>query len=562
MNSQRETIERRMGRSALTWLATLPLVFYTGVLILSDSFGPETPLKERPIILVLALFLAAFAVYLIAIPVAIRCTQDRRLVWTILVTSLVFRLLLLPSTPIQEVDIYRYLWDGVTTCAGISPFHYTPLEIRNTDPQDEVDEDLARLADLSQSKPELGRVLQHVHHPRLPTVYPPVSQAVFAAAAWTTPAGATVEQRMLVMKFWLLLFDMTTLGLILWLLKLTGRPLGLGIIYGWCPLVMKEFANSGHLDAVAVCLTTLAVCLAVRLMLVRSNSATWMAAAASIILALAVGAKLYPVVLFPLVMLAIGRQVRWHAVIPAIVFCAATALVLAPMLVSRQTRHPIHSSDLPQTIGQPAAGLKAFLTRWEMNDFLFLIVIENVKTADVRGDQTAWFSIVPESFRERAIAQIPKRYVADRWGAAFLVSRCPTLIAFAAITVWLFGRSVRRPAVTVWLEAAFLTLAWFWLLSPTLNPWYWTWALPLLPFARNRAWLAVSGLVLIYYMRFWYIYHFPDTHVPGTQYIGAAFFDLVVTWVEFGPWFVFLFGTWLYRKRVHTRTCSAGELNV
>jgi hypothetical protein len=308
------------------------------------------------------------------------------------------------------------------------------------------------------------------------------------------------------------------------------------------------------LDAIAVCLTTLAVCLVVRLILTRSKNVTWIAIAASTVLALAVGAKLYPVVLFPLVLLALARPLRWRAVIPAVVFCGVTTLVLAPMLMPRQTRGMIHSTDIDETAGQSSAGLKAFLTRWEMNDFLFLILIENVKTTDVRGDQTAWFSIVPETLRERVIAQVPERYIEDRWGAAFLICRCLTLIAFAVITVWLLGRSVRHSEAAVWLEAAFLTLAWFWLLSPTLNPWYWTWALPLLPFARNRMWLAVSGLVLIYYMRFWFIYHFPDTHVLGTRYGGAAFFDLVITWVEFGPWFVFLFGTWLYRKRAHART--------
>jgi hypothetical protein len=134
-----------------------------------------------------------------------------------------------------------------------------------------------------------------------------------------------------------------------------------------------------------------------------------------------------------------------------------------------------------------------------------------------------------------------------------------TLIAFAAIVVGLLGRALRRGDTSTWLETAFLTLAWFWLLSPTLNPWYWTWTLPLLPFARNRAWLAVSGLVLIYYTRFWFIYHFPDTPVPGTQYVGAAFFDLVVTWIEFGPWFAWLSGTWLYRTRFQSGPQSAWQ---
>jgi len=77
-------------------------------------------------------------------------------------------------------------------------------------------------------------------------------------------------------------------------------------------------------------------------------------------------------------------------------------------------------------------------------------------------------------------------------------------------------------------------------LQPTQNPWYWTWALPFLPFARSRAWLAVSGLVLLYDTRFWFGYHMASTPVLGTPYTGIKFFDCVVTWIEFFPWMLWL----------------------
>ena len=70
--------------------------------------------------------------------------------------------------------------------------------------------------------------------------------------------------------------------------------------------------------------------------------------------------------------------------------------------------------------------------------------------------------------------------------------------------------------------------------------------LPLLPFARSRVWLAMSGLVLLYYLRFWLGYHFSDEPVLGTVYRGTAFFDLVVTWFEYAPWFVCLTAAYFY----------------
>ena len=121
----------------------------------------------------------------------------------------------------------------------------------------------------------------------------------------------------------------------------------------------------------------------------------------------------------------------------------------------------------------------------------------------------------------------------------------------AGVLAWSGSRSATADG---WLRAAFLTVAWFWLLLPTLNPWYWSWAMPLVVFARGRAWLAVSGLALMYYLRCWLVYHFSDVPLLGTGYTGPSFFDYVVTWFEFGPWFV-----WLMIDAVRDRYSARGR---
>jgi hypothetical protein len=185
-----------------------------------------------------------------------------------------------------------------------------------------------------------------------------------------------------------------------------------------------------------------------------------------------------------------------------------------------------------------------------MNDFLFMMALENLLPADAqREGRRPWFSVVPQTPREALIGPLAERTGGDRWQAAFFVARAVSLLATVAIAAWCVGRTLRNPGVAVWLESAFLTLAWFWFLSPTLNPWYWTWALPLLAFARSRVWLATSGVVLLYYLRFWFIYQFPDTPLAGTPYSGAAFFDFVVTWCEFGPWLAGLIVSLVIRRR-------------
>jgi hypothetical protein len=184
-----------------------------------------------------------------------------------------------------------------------------------------------------------------------------------------------------------------------------------------------------------------------------------------------------------------------------------------------------------------------------MNDFLFLIVIENLKPQDVvPAGQRAWFSWLPESYRAALVSAVRRYVEVGPWEAAFLLARGFTAIVFAVLAIGFAIRAAGAGQGRGELECAFLTVAWFWLLSPTQNPWYWTWALPLVVFARSRVWWLLSGLVLLYYLRFWFSYQFPDEPLLGTGYTGIPFFDLVVTWVEFGPWFGLLAADYARRR--------------
>jgi hypothetical protein len=76
-------------------------------------------------------------------------------------------------------------------------------------------------------------------------------------------------------------------------------------------------------------------------------------------------------------------------------------------------------------------------------------------------------------------------------------------------------------------------------------------------------WLAVSGLSLIYYLRFWFLYHFPDAGaadagILGTAYRGTSFFDFVVVWLEFAPFFAVLAFVAFRRKRKSSHKMGDG----
>ncbi|MEX1026881.1 MAG: hypothetical protein WD049_02580 [Candidatus Paceibacterota bacterium] len=55
----------------------------------------------------------------------------------------------------------------------------------------------------------------------------------------------------------------------------------------------------------------------------------------------------------------------------------------------------------PPATDDPSRGMKTFLRRWKMNNFIFLLLVENLKpTAERSGDRVAWFSIIPEAIRQ------------------------------------------------------------------------------------------------------------------------------------------------------------------
>lgn len=165
-----------------------------------------------------------------------------------------------------------------------------------------------------------------------------------------------------------------------------------------------------------------------------------------------------------------------------------------------------------------------------------------------RSEDRPWFAVVPDAWRRVIVERPAEWFGVEPSAAAFLMTRVATSAVFLMVAGTLAWHATGSRESIDWLRAAFLTVAWFWLLSPTQNPWYWTWAMPLAAFAGSRAWLAVSGLALVYYLRFWLDYHWPDESVPGIGYSGKLTFDYVITWLEFAPWFALLTFLWAYRN--------------
>ena len=623
MNSQDDepklSQETRRFQLLLT-LGVLQFASYLAIAFLSDHFRLGGDQSLRPIPLVLLLFTACFVMHLAALRLGLQVKAKQYLLQWIVLGAICFRGVLLFSQPIQEVDIYRYCWDGAVLSEGVSPFRYSPMRVLLAQADEPgLSPQLTRVIALRDRDQGLAEVLERVHFGELTTIYPPTSQIVFAMADWMTPSGASVNLRIGIMKAFIVLFDLLTLACLAKMLAMLRIHVAWAIPYAWSPLLIKEFANSGHLDSIAVFLTSAAAYCFLKSFVQASNRTTmnvgWILGS-SILLAAGVGAKLYPVVLAPLFAWILLRQIGWRCLA---IWCASfgltSALVLSPMLVemrseapdarptfvpldveaglasgSNSTQEPVDllASEsafppLPSSTGAesggasesaatsdselvlpshpPAAakpnddGLVEFLSRWEMNDLLFMFVEENLR-ADFKSRPKPWFVYTSDDWRASVAENAQKKLGWKAGKTPFFLTRTLSLAVFlvlvAAFTLKTGSRvrhqesdKLRMKAI---LEGVFLILAWFWLLSPTQNPWYWSWCLPFVVFARGRAWLAVGGLVMIYYLRFWFLYQFSETEVWGSGYVGTDFFDYVVVWIEYAPWLAVLAASWMWAR--------------
>jgi hypothetical protein len=570
------------------------LLLWIGVAVAAEQFNPDDDFGQRPLLLVVGLLAASFLLYLASLALVWKAPEHqptaRRQWQAVVIFAVLFRLALWWSQPIQELDLYRYLWDGRVLAEGINPYRYSPEQIdlvrsspaardksaptaaeggesqsrltsAATSAGGDATPELATLDGVLRRSPEVAKIFSLIDHRSVPTIYPPLSEAVFAATALITPARAPMRVQVSVFKGVLLVFDLATVVLVMGLLRNLNQPPARALAYAWCPLVLKEFANTGHLDAIAVCLTAAVFWL---LTLPRGDNISasvanpfpmrpqWRDWLATGLWGGAVLAKLYPVVLAPVLLAFWWRRVRWRT---GGLFAAFALTVLGGYALLPPNAKAPQAEAVATREHSSFSGLGEFLRRWEMNDLLFSVGYENVRLRfPEHAGQEPWYSVLPRTAREQlntVLAQtvalagldVPVNRLSFLFTQALAAG---TLLFLAGLLAW--RRWPGDPRETL-LRRSFLCLAWLWFLSATQNPWYWTWAMPLAVFV-SRAWLLVSGFALIYYLRFWFVHQFPNATLPG-DLTGLRFFDEVVVWIEhLPPLCAVVLAAILCRKRV------------
>ena len=458
-----------MTGRATTWFGfaavLLVVLAQVGLVQIAPSLVGAKPVAIGVVMPLIALLSAPAACAFLIAPWVLRLPPTRVAMCVMIGAGLVMRLVWFGVPAPLEDDFYRYLWDGAVVAAGGNPYAVAPASIEGI-------------------RGPGGQILGRINFPELTTIYPGIAQMVFALAHVIAP------WKLDGLRAVFLAADLAGLWVLMALLKRLGQsPLVAGL-YWLNPLVVFTIFGTGHVDGVLVPLllgSMLAVSLAQPVM-------------AAGLLALAVGVKIWPVVLAPLVFAQVwrGRQRAWLA---AWVFVAICVVALGPLVVAGYSK---------------ASGLGAYAGDWHNNNGPF-----------------AW-------------ASYGLYLLAGESGAAQAGLRVTVAVGVAVVAVWAAMQPVAGMERMVQL-ALVVTAALFYL-QPAQFPWY---ALGFLPLAVvTRCWpLLLPTVTLAAYYLFFPLWN--SGRGDAFRY-GVAFVHSVPVW----GW---LFMQWWSARRV-TSTAAKFEM--
>lgn len=357
----------------------------------------------------------------------------------ILVSALLFRLLLLPAGMKQpsldglvedlvgagvaydrfllyDNDVWRFLWDGHTQAAGLNPYAYAPQQLEPYALDSELDAALF-------PNDRWRDIWQNIGYKEIPTVYPPLMQALFLLSHSIAPGS------ILVWKLLLIAIDIGVCIVLLKLLRRSGLPERYLLLYAWCPLVVKEVAGSGHADSL----------LALLLLLALLEQEAGRQLRASLWLSLAVLAKLIPVLLLPLV----WRGWSWRARVVSIITVGAGYGFFA-------------------TEGQ-MSGLAVYSTDWVFNPGIFELVrwVCHIYLPEPTAAAKAVCGLIYIAFYGWLWASSSRRRTVDTWLLAIGVFLLLSSSIMPWYLIWILALAISSGRCS-WIVLGALSMLSYW----------------------------------------------------------------------------------------------------
>ena len=313
----------------------------------------------------------------------------------LLIAGIIFRIMLLFSVPNLSDDVYRFIWDGRLAANGINPFSHLPVEVMQMPPVNGITNEL----------------FGQLNSPHYYTIYPPVLQSIFWLTAKLFPVN--IFGAIILLKSFILLFELGTIYLLLKLLKKLALPKYLALLYIFNPLVIIELTGNVHFEGAMIFFVLLTF------FLVLYNN--WKTS--SICLGLGIATKLIPVLFLPLLINKLG----WKKGIMCASICCLTCLLLFATFFDLNTlQHLLKSVDL-------------FFQRFEFNASIYYMV--------------RWVGTIAKGYNIIAISG-------------------PVLSLLAASIISFISFRTRVISDQQFFRNALFIITTWYLFSTTVHPWY------------------------------------------------------------------------------------------
>jgi len=244
------------------------------------------------------------------------------------------------------------------------------------------------------------------------------------------------------MKGFFVLFDLASFFLIIALLRHFNKNPCMSLLYGWSPLVLMQFSNGGHYDAIPIFFTLLSLLFYVK-------RRPWGGTCA---LALATLSKFFSGVLLPILLKPF--KIRY-----VLFFGVTICAFYVPFFVWDQAG--------PQGVFE---GLMTYNAQWSYNSGIFTVI----------------HIILGKLSPDLAETLMPAKVIAG----------CIYLTALTVLVV----RKDRGDLDVV--HKCFLAIAILFIINPVADPWYFCWVLPFLCLFPYRSWYLLSGLLTLSYLNF------------------------------------------------------------
>jgi hypothetical protein len=431
------TIAASLGKYQSIVLALLGCLSFALYALMSRQGVEGGPAAVHATLRHFFVILAALFALLFAAAMTIRATgQHKRYVHlslaVILLGAVLFRAALLSQSPWLSNDVYRYLWDARLLDRGVNPYAFSP----------QADE-LASLRDQA--------IFPRVDHKHVHSVYPPLLQILF----WT---GLKTGQALSVPSFagLKLIFALVDIGLVLLLFRVLAQVQidpRWAILYAWHPLAIIEIAGSGHTDGVgAFTLVLIVACLMQRRF-----------PAAAVFVALGFLVKFIAILFLPFLFVAAWKEISFKKAVMAVaIFVLLVAGSYAPFAAAGENLY---------------SGLLVYSEKWRFNDGFFSLVFTPIHW--LLPDGLVKFLMIPSDWVISANTLFTRRI-----DLALIITKLIVGGIFMAIYSRLWLRELKPQALDRvdgrWPAMVMTILVAFFLLSPTLQPWYLIWILPLL----------------------------------------------------------------------------------